>query len=503
MPSGTAKSLMSNSFYLMVDWIAATVLSMVFWLIVGKTLDTSGYGIVATTVNISLIIAALGMVGIRDVVVNLISRYSKRRMKDKVNGVVKFSLKFVLVSSVVSAGVVAIFSPQIASIINLPFETVLLVPVMIFGWGMWLLTTGILQGVQNMKMVFTTNLIGQIVKVALPIAFFFTTLGTVGPVIAFVASLLIIAALRVPGIPFGKSSPVNGRNIIIKLSLPVFISSVMWLVFTNLPNIILNSIKSPDITGLFALALTLVTPIVFIPMTLNQALFPITSGLSETKNPKGRQSKLISMVIKFAAFTTLPLIALLLVFSREVILFFSQPQYISAAELLPIVAPAAILLGIGQILVSNIFAIGKPIVTRNITIAVTILFIAMSIPATFMFSHFGMAYSYLVSMLVLVVTSFMYLNRKIGLSIEWKSIGKIMAAVLVFVAIALPLNGLTSSIPVKIAIALVGVAAYFLVLVPIRYYSMDEISILRYITSRSRSLRQKTAFLEKFLLNRV
>lgn len=499
----SSKRLISNSFFLMADWISAMVLSMIFWLIVGKTMATSGYGIIATAINIALLIAAFGMVGVRDAATNLISRYLKKGAMEKVRGVIKFSSKFVLIGNVISGGVVAALSPQLAEILNLPIELMWLVSIMIFAWAFWLLTTGFLQGMQNMKLLFKTNLIGQIVKVVLPVAMFFIGIGFLSPMIAFIISLLLVIVLRIKYLPFGKSSPVNGKEIIFKLSLPVFISSVMWLVFTNMPNVILNSVTSSDVTGLFALVLTLATPIVFIPMTLGQALFPITSGLEETSNPQKRQSKLISLVLKFAAFMTFPLIVLLLVFSNEIILFFSQPIYLPASELIPIVAPASILLGVGQILVYNIFAIGRPKVTRNITILTTALFLALSIPASYMFSGLGMAYAYLISMIVLVLTSYFYLRGAINLKVDWASILKIFAAAMLFAAFTHPLNMLFNSVVVKIAIIVIGLILYFAILLPLRYYTLDEVKVLQHLTSRSRSLKKRMLPFEKLLMRYV
>lgn len=496
--------LISNSFYLMVDWAMATVLSLVFWLIVARTLPVSGYGIVATTVNTSLLIAAFGMVGVGSVVTNLISRYAKKGQMEKVKGLVKFSLKFVLAVDIVAAAAVAVLSPQIADLLNLPIQAIWMVSVLIFGWGLWFLTNGFLQGLQNMRLFFLSDLVGQVIKLSVPLALFFIGLSFLSPIIAFGISMLATALIRIPFLPFGKSSRVNGREIVIKLGLPIFVASVMYLIFTNLPNVILNSIKSADVTGIFALALTLVTPIVFIPMTLSAALFPVTSGLSVTSNPNRRQSKLISLVIKFAAFITIPLIALLLVFSNQIIIFFSgKVENLVASQLLPIVAPAAILLGIGQILVSSIFAIGKPKATRNVTIAATAIFLGLSIPATFLFSSFGMAAAYLISMVVLVLTSYFYLRRKINLKVDWSAIGKILLATLVFTAIAYPLNLILHGTVLKLLAIAIGAVAYLLVMVPLGYYSSDEIRILRHLSSRSKRMRGKLEPIEKFLSRHV
>ena len=491
--------LISNSFYLMMDWVTITILSMIFWLVVGKTLPASGYGIVATTVNISLLIAAFALAGLPSAATNLISKYTKLRQFGKARGLIKFCLKFSIVVNIILAGIIILFSNEISAITNLPIESTWIISVMLFGWTFWLLSNGFLQGYQNMKMIFKSNLVGHIFKVTIPIVLFFMAFSFMGPLIAFVASLGITILIRYSVFNFSNAKKINGKKMMVTLAFPVFVASIMWLVFTNLPNVILNSLTSPDVTGIFALSLTLVTPIVFIPMTLSQALFPVTSRLSVAKHPEKRQSQLISLVIRYAAFVTLPLIALLFVFSNEIILFFSQAEYLSASGLLVIVAPAALMLGMSQILVSSIFAVGKPTVTRNITVIATLLFIGLSIPLTMMLSSTGMALAYLFSMIVLITSSFLYLRRHIGLRAGKKDLLKILIGTFVFVAITFPMNAIIASIGLKVALALFAGIVYLAVLIPLRYYSKDDIEILRYLTSKSKRLKKSFEPLDNIL----
>lgn len=495
--------LISNSVYLMMDWITITVLSLILWLVVGKTLPTAGYGIVATSVNISLLIAAFSLLGLPSAVTNLISRFAKKNQWKKIKGLIKFSVKFSIIVNISAAVAITLLSPQLALVLNLPIEAIWMVALLIFGWTFWLLTNGFLQGFQNMRLIFKSNLVGHLFKVGLPITLALIGFGFLGPLLGFLIGFLVTIAMRYETFVVRGGTKIQGRKVLFGIAIPVFIASVMWLIFTNLPNVILNAIKSPDVTGIFAIALTVATPITFIPMTLSQALFPVTSGLSVTRNPAKRQSKLIALVVKYAAFITLPIIALLLVFSSQIILFFSQPQYLPATQLLPIVAVAALFLGIGQILVSSVFAIGKIKMTRNITIAVATIFLAISIPLTFLLSSFGMAIAYLLSMMVLILSSFLFLKRTIKFSIDWKSIGKIFIAVLIFVAITYPLNAILHTTILKIAVILLGIVAYFSALGFLRYYTMDEVKVVRYMMSRSASLKKFLRPLEKLLSKNV
>jgi len=493
--------LINNSFYLMLDWGISTVLSLVFWLIVSRTFAVSDYGIVSTSVNTSLVIAAFSLLGVNAVVVRLIPRYMKSGQLEKVNGLVKFCIKFALVSNIAIASLIALFSAQISHVLKLPVESVLMISVLVLGFGMWYLSNGIFQGMQNMRLLFVSNMVGQVLKLTLPLALFSIAAGFMGPLVAFAVSLFVPFMLRVPFLPRGRGSGVDARQVIMGMGLPVLVSSIMWLIFTNIPNVIVNSITADKVTtGIFALALTLVVPIVFIPMTLSQALTPINSGLSATSNPKKRQGKLISLTVKFTAFLTMPLVALLLVFSSQIILFFSHKvQNLPASDLLLLLAPGALLVGIGQILSSSVFAIGNIKGTRNVTLTSTAVFSVLGVVGTYYLSSFGMAVAYLVSAVLLVSMSYLYLRRDIGLRLEFRPLAKIVLASVAFATVTLPLNAITDSNLVKLGVALLGGFVYLSALALMRYYSGDELKIVRHISKRSMLISRLLSPLERFL----
>ena len=207
-------------------------------------------------------------------------------------------------------------------------------------------------------------------------------------------------------------------------------------------------------------------------------------------------------MIKFTSFLTIPLVALLLVFSSQIILFFSHKvENLPASDLLLFLAPGALLVGIGQILVSSIFAIGDIKATRNVTLLSVAIFFAVGIYATSVLSSFGMAIGYLISAFVLVLMSYLYLRKDIGLRIDWKPILKIVIAALIFSAIALPLNAVLQSNLMKLGAVVIAAMAYLLVLGFLRYYTEDDLKIVRHLSSRSkimsRILRPVEALLQK------
>ena len=482
--------LINNSFYSMADFLIVTSLSFIFWLIVGKTLSVENFGIIATSINISLLISAVALIGLPNATTSLISKYLHKRNTKKIKGLIKFSFKFsFLVNSLISLSIL-IFSDKISTFTNLPIEAIWITSLLIFGWTFWLLTTGILQGFERMKTIYKSNLIGNIIKISFTLILFLIFSNFIGPLIALLISLIVTIFMRYNIFHLRNSYKIDIKYIFKKYSLPLFLPSIIWLIFLNLPNIILNSLTTNFITGLFALSLTIATPILFIPMTLNQALFPIISRLSVQKNTDKIKSKLITSVIRYSIFISFPIISLLIIFSNEIILIFSQLEYLQSSELFILVIPATFLLGIGQIFILSIFSLGKRKAVINITIISILLFVVFSIPATIFLSGFGMGLVYLFSMLFLVLTSYFYIKNKIKLKIQYKSILKIFTASFIFIIIILPLNNLFDSLFVKIFLVISGILIYLVVLKLINYYTKEDLKVLKYLGSKSNILNK-------------
>jgi O-antigen/teichoic acid export membrane protein len=268
-------------------------------------------------------------------------------------------------------------------------------------------------------------------------------------------------------------------------SLSAFVASIAMVGFANTPNIILNVLVGSAVTGLFAVSLTITSPIFTIPSVLNSALFPIMSSLSANKGGRVSQKILINMVLRYAFLITLPIIAILMIFSDTIILFFSSGDFLPAKQFLPIVGIGGFIFGIGGILNSSIYAIRKPVISRNITLLTFIIFLSLSIPLSILFSGMGMAIAYLISVFVFCSASAVYLKKFIGLSIDWISIAKVLAVVVVFASILFGINFVASSTLLKVVGVLLASLIYFILLIPLKFYKKEDLRILGFLSDKS------------------
>jgi O-antigen/teichoic acid export membrane protein len=506
---GLGDRLIGYSAFLLLDWLAITVLSLIYWLIIGKTLPPDIYGITATAINIILILSSITLLGLHTTLIKLISEFRESNQNGKIRNIIRFSMKWSLGFSVVTAGILIIGSKIFSPLLNLPVEIVIISGVGVFLLSLLTITNSILYGMQNMKRLMKTNFIGNLIKVIVTLILILSGFIILGPLIGLLISIISIIFLRIDFLLLAKKTresikaPRLDYKSIFKYSLSGLIAAVAMMGFSNTPNIILNVLTDPFNTGLFAITLTITSPILSIPGVLNSALFPITSGLSIRKGGRITQRSLINTVVKYASLIIMPLIAILMLFSGTIILFFSSGTFLSAVQFLPIVGVAAFFFGIGNILNTSIYAARKPVASRNIIIVTMLVFLAISIPLSIMMSALGMAIAYLISMAIFCFSNVAYLKKFMNLNIDVKSILKIFVATLVFSGVAFGIDLIIENIILKLIMVVLSLALYMLVLIPLKFYQKEDLKILENLSRRSPFLRNFFHGLHSFLEKHV
>lgn len=497
----SGEKLVGNSFFLFTDWAAVTVLSLLYWLIIGKTLPPESYGIISASVNFMIMVSGFTLIGMQLAVPKLVAEYSEIKQHEKMKSLIAFSLRVVITISVAASAVIVLLSGFLQNMLNLPAEALLIISVGIVASSLWSLSTSIIIGLQNMKYIFRTNLIGNILKIALAFLLIIFGFNYVGPLISVVASFILIVALRRKFLHLrsGKVG-VDKKGIVMNYAMPAFIAGVVMMFFGSTPTIILNAIKGAAVTGLLAIAMTVSSPLAMIPSTLTQALFPITSALSTQASQKKKQMTLINLVTRYALFLTIPAFIILVVFSEKILLLFSRPEYLPAASLMPLVALSTVLLGMGGIFNSNIYAMRKPKVSRNIVIFSTALFLLFVFPLTYMFSSIGTAASYFAATLSYAALSYLYLRKSIGLRVFSVSVAKLLALNILF-GLVLYSTRFPDNILIKFLVGILGILMYLGLPLLMKYYSAEDVRVITIIAQKSPVLKRQLNWLAKFISN--
>ncbi len=498
------KKLISNTIYLFLDWFVLTLMGFFYWLVAGKTLLPKEYGIVSTSVNLALVLAGISSLGLNIAIQKLVPEFVAKGERRKINSLIKFSIKIILLSSISFSLILFSFSSYISSFLNLPREAIIFASIAILIIPFYSQFGSIIYGFQNMKKFLTTDTFGQLVKTSLAALLIFLGFSYLGPLIGFLAGFLVTALLRFFSIPFErKYGKINERKILFDYAFPAFISTLAWIIFMNGQYVLLTALTNPRETGIFTVAMVLTSLIAVIPNTLTSGLFPIISQLSIDHSTKKKQSYLIRLVFRYAFLITLPVALFLIIFSKPVILIFSSEKYLEASALFPILAFASIIYGCGNIFLRNLYAIGKTKLNRNIVIVTTISFLIFAFPLISLFKAFGSALSYLLAVLILFSLSFSFIRKFLRISLPLKDMGKVLLASSIAFSFLYSTTYFTSGLLIGLFLSVIAAIIYLWILLSLNFYKKEDLRILEFFASKSPFFKKQLSLLLKFLSKRV
>jgi O-antigen/teichoic acid export membrane protein len=499
------KKLASNATFLFLDWLFVTLLNFVYWSVAGKTLLPEQYGIVSTSVNLANLLSGLGLLGLNTTLWKLIPEYLEKKQNERAKELIQFSLKTVFMSNIIIILVLLLFSNTVTETLKIPTTVVFITGINLLIVSLWTQSSSILMGIQEMKKIALTDIIGQTVKILSSATLIFLGFKYFGPLIGFMVGVLTVTALRIPFRFLGriKKEVLDKKQILLMFALPAFISNLSWLVFVNGQYVLLTALKGLEVTGIFTVAFLLTSPIVSVPNVLSSALFPIISQLSINHNSKGKQGYLINTVFRYALLFSIPAAIFLIIFSNHVILLFARAEYLPASSLFPILALASIIYGSGIIFNSSLYSLGRPKLQRNIILMTVILFFILAFPLTFFLSAAGMGLAYLISVFFLCLASYRHINRMLRIKLPFDSVKKILISsffsfiFLYFLARSAP------NILFAIVFCFLAGLIYLEILFLLKFYSKQDIIMLEAIAEKSplfkKHLLNFVNFLSKFL----
>jgi len=192
----------------------------------------------------------------------------------------------------------------------------------------------------------------------------------------------------------------------------------------------------------------------------------------------------------------------LLIFSKQIVLIFSREEYLSATIIFPILVPTSFLFGIGEIFLSNLYAIGKPKTQRDIVIVTTLLFFIFSFFLIPRFSSLGIALSYFFSSLLRLLLGYFYLKKSFPLKLPLNEFFKCLVSSLLAFSLLYYLSRFTVGLMDYIFAGICGIL-YLIFLYIMRFYNRDDVRIVEIIQLRIPFFKPFLEQLRNFLSKRV
>lgn len=503
MPIG--KKLISNTFFLFLKWVGIFLFSFLFWSALSKTLSPSEYGTVATSINFIVFLSSISLFGVDIAIAKLIPEINKKEGKNSVWAFVRLSFKSISVSILISAVILLFLSTKLSALLKIPYYMFIISILGLILYSIYVFLISVLYGLQNMKSCFFAEVSQVILRLGLTLVLFFFGLSYFSPLIAFSLSYFFLIFFVFNPSYLKKSGTTKySYHKIFSFALPALTSQIFMSVIANGQYIILTVLKSTTATGLFGVAFAISSVIGIATNILSQALFPILSELSIDHKTKKRQGYLIGLVIRYSFLFSIPVSLLLIFFSKFIVLLFSRSQYLSSTLYFPILVPAAIFYSLGSFLLSNLYAMGKPKIQRNIAILAAFLFISTSI---FLSNYFtdarGICFAYLITMFSFFILSFLYIRKFLRIEFFVHDTLKILFSSLLIILVFFILQNYIQTILAAILFSIGAGLIYLMVLWLLKFYKMEDIRILEFFSERIPVISKYILWAANFIKKRL
>lgn len=471
--------LVSNTFYLTLNWFFVTLASMGFWLILGKTLPPASYGNVALFFQLATILSSVSVLGMHLASSRLIPGMLQDGRMDKVQGIIMFAFKWSTAAALTIALGMFALTDQLTAVFKIDRTVLWMAAVLVVLMSVTNMFEYVYRGFQKMKKLMVTNFIGGASKIALALAFAYMGLGYFGGMLAIFVSYvaLVVSRLERKMFQLSKSSSVDVKTVL-SFSIPALVVYMFSALLNESQYIMLSSMKTAELTGIFAVGNKVASIIPIIPIILFSSMAPIVSGLSSDRNPKSRQFYLIKVIFRYTLLFILPLTAFLMVFSKYAVLLFSGIEYIAATDILVVLTLASAFYGMSSFFLSNLYSIGDSKRYMNAQVISSLVYLLISIPMTYYYSDMGLAFAYLLSNVLLFMVSLRYLEDHGRVLPPARDIAKMAVGIIVSFAFILAAKPLVDNFMLAGAVSAAGAALYMLVMLPMNFYIKEDLLML-------------------------
>ncbi len=486
--------IFSNTIYMTLDWIILTFLGFIFWFVIGKTLSPEDAGMISTALNFSIVISTFAMMGMGVALVKLVSEFNKKKGATAAMSIVSMVVRPLAASLLVVTFLFLIFSPQLSSYLKMPINLFYIVIGLTISISLYMYVWNINYGFQQIRKIFFSDLVYSVSKVAVSAILIFAGFRFFGVVTALLISYLLVFLIRFKIGYLQKLKQVISYKKLLAYSVPMLIAAVSTSFIGSSQYIILTLFQNPEVTGYFTVAFTISSLLFTIPVVINGGLFPVMSELSTEKGNKKIKGRLVGLVIRYALLAIAPLTVLILSFSKQFVLLFSQARYLPAEVFFPILVPSTILMGFAHVFYTNIYAIGKPSINRNISITVSVLFLILSIPLTIILGGVGLTLALLVVNFVNFSLSYFFLRRFMKIKFFLGDTAKILLATVLVSTLAYYFSPLLTNLLSFVLTSLFIILVYAVILKVERFFRYEDIRLIEYLAKHVPLLKKPLNF---------
>lgn len=481
--------------------VISKVLTFLYRILIANFYTSTEYGLFSESLAIITLAVTFSLVGLPTAIVRYGAFFNARKNYRGLNGVLISSIKIVVPISLVISACLYIFSGFIADYIFAEQELKPFIEVMSISVPLMTITSVLAYFFVGMKIVKYQVAIQEIFpnlfKLFFVCIFFFLGLGVLGIPLSWTVSLMIVFFLSLLILRKRRLQQIKAKNMIpemLSFSLPLYISAIFGVLASWTDTIALGIFKSANFVGVYNAALPLAQLIMAVPLSFSMIFNPVMAEYY-SKGRFNQVEKINRTVIKWIFMINFGIALPLIIFSRQVLNFLFGIEYTAGW-------PALIILSVGFLFTTFIYTSSgilgvlkktRQVMACNITSAAINIILNMVLVPVYGLVGAAIATAITYTFTAAVLIAFVWRSKRMSpfsSSILKSLLAGILSISVTYGAYKLLFAGAGGLF--FVLFALVFTVIYGIVLLFARFFSEDDLEIMR-------ALKRKTGLNPVFI----
>ena len=354
-----------GTFILSMGSIISTIISAFSVFIIANLLGPELYGIYTISLTIPLLLLLFVDFGINQALTHFSASLQAKDEEGKLAKILRHGILFKTLISIILFSIALIFSDYFAMyLINRPDYGIYirLCSFLIILQSIFKTIRSIFVGLDHTEYHVIATTIQALIKAIISSLLVIIGLGVIGVITGFVMSYVIAALISVVLFFFKIYKPLNsGKDkgystnslkIILSYGFPLYLSSLLLGLSSQLQNLILSNFASDIIIGNFKASMNFIS----IPSIItNAVVLSLLPAFSKLKKSSDQTTTLFTLANKYTCLFIVPITILLIIFSNELVQVIYSSSYQSAPLLLSLSVLPFFLVGLGYFTLSGFF----------------------------------------------------------------------------------------------------------------------------------------------------
>jgi PST family polysaccharide transporter len=397
-------------------------------------LGPENLGIYTILYNLQGIVVLLAVFGIPSATVKFVAEFN---IKDReiVEKIISTSFFLVLVITFFVSFIY--FSTANFIAIRLYSEPILIVLIMVSSvtvvfTSIFSLFQSILQGLHKIEILSKLNILNSFISfpIIVYLAYSYGLLGAVVGALTYAIIRMVInfgftyKVLKEKKVKFQFNIDKKVAKKLLNYGLPAFLSIIVVMPAFWFANTILALKSGFGQVGLFGVAQSLSSLLMFIPSAIAIPLVPIISELHVVRPTE--MSNIVSKIFKLIMLLLLPFTVTLCLFSKIIVSVIYGPAFYGAWHILFFMSIAVFLIAINSVIGNVLSGTGKMWEAFGINLIWMIFFVSSSYYFINIYGLIGLGFAYVLSYLIYNVVVYSYTQRKLHVKFKNKEIAGIL-----------------------------------------------------------------------------